>query len=165
MRVLISFPILAILVVFQSAVVSRVSLLSGHADIVLVFLAILGMHERAFIWHWAVLAGLIVGFVSGLPWLLFLLGYLLVATWAWLLRRRIWDTPLLATFSVVFLGTLIMNIMTFVFLRLAGSPLEFSDVLSQIVLPSLLLNLLAAVLLYPLARDLAGWVYPAQEIA
>ncbi len=164
MRTLIAFPLMAILVILQSSVVSQVSLLSGYADIVLVFLAALALQEGVVAWHWAALAGLMVGYVSGVPWPAVLGGYLLVAGLAWLLQRRIWEAPLLATFVVIFIGTLLMHLAIYVVLRLTGNPLGFGEAFGQITLPSLLLNLLLAVPVYPLARDLAAWVYPVREI-
>jgi len=69
----------------------------------------------------------------------------------------------LAMFSVTFLGTLFMQLMSFGVLNLLGTPLRLSDVLSSIVLPSLLLNLLFAIPIYAFMRDLARWVYPGEE--
>jgi hypothetical protein len=163
MRALILFPLMIFLVILQSAVVSRINLLAGHADILLVFLALWGLQERADVWPWAIAAGLLVGFISGLPWLVVLAGYLLVAALTWLLRRRIWEAPLLGVFAVTFIGTLSMHSITFVVLKLSGNPQGFTETLELITLPSLLLNLLLTLPLYAFVRDLAGWVHPAKE--
>ena len=40
--------------------------------------------------------------------------------------------------------------------------LPFGIVFIQIILPSLLLNLLIAVAIHPLMRDIATWFYPAE---
>lgn len=164
MRVLISFPLVALMVMFQSAIVSRLPLLAGYADILLVFLVILGLQEGVVIWPWAAVAGLMVGFVSAVPWPAVLVGYLLVAMLTWLLRRRIWNAPLLASFTVVFLATLLMHALTFLTLRLLGGPIRLGETLEQVTLPSLLLNLLLVVVAYPFVRDLATWVYPPEEM-
>lgn len=163
MRMLVLFPVVIFLVILQLAVVSRIGLLAGHADLLLVFLALWGLQERTDVWPWAVAVGLLVGFVSGLPWPLLLAGYLLVAGLTWLLRRRIWEAPLLGVFTVIFIGTLLMHGMTFIVLKLSGTPQGFTETLEQITLPSLLLNLLLAIPLYALVRDLASWVHPAEE--
>jgi hypothetical protein len=163
MRALVLFPVMIFLVIFQSAVVSRINLLAGHADLLLVFLALLGLQERVDVWPWAVVAGLLVGFVSGLPWLVVLVGYLLVAALTWVLRQRIWEAPLLGVFAVVFIGTISMHSITFIVLRLSGNPQGFTETLELITLPTLLLNLLLTLPLYAMVRDLAAWVYPAKE--
>ncbi len=76
-----------------------------------------------------------------------------------------WQAPLLAMFSVTFLGTLFMHLLSFLYLRVSGDPLPFADAMGLITLPSLLLNLLLSVPMYGLMRDLAGWVFPVQEEA
>jgi hypothetical protein len=44
-------------------------------------------------------------------------------------------------------------------------PLIFSEVFSQIVLPTVLLNLLLAIPVHALVRDLAGRLYPEEGMA
>ncbi len=66
-------------------------------------------------------------------------------------------------FSVTFLGTIFMHLLTFGYLRLTGDPLPFNDTMSLITLPSVLLNMLIAIPLYGAVRDLAHWVFPAVE--
>jgi biotin transporter BioY len=83
---------------------------------------------------------------------------------AQLLRQRVWQAPLLAMFSVTFIGTLVMNILALLVLNLLGTPLEFSDSLGLVVLPSMLLNLLIAIPVYVIVRDLAQWISPMQEL-
>ena len=161
MRNLIAFPLLAVAVILQSAVVSRVALLSGYADIVLIILsawALQGQVESA--WHWAAIASIMVSFVSRLPWPVIAVGYVAVVFIAQVLQRRVWQAPLLAMFSVIFLGTLFMHLLSFAVLSLLGTNLALDDVVGLITLPSLLLNLLLAVPLYVVMRDVAHWVYP-----
>lgn len=164
MRNIIAVPLLGLVVIFQSAIVSRFPLLAGSADIMLVLIAAWALQDgvtTAF--HWAFLASVMVGFVSRLPWMIYLVGYCGVALLALLLQRRVWQAPLLAIFSVTFLGTLFMHLLSFVYLRLAGDPLPFGDTMGLITLPSLLLNLLVSIPAYGLMRDLARWVFPATE--
>jgi len=104
-----------------------------------------------------------VSFVSGMPWFVLLVGYLGVVLLALLLRRRVWQAPMLAMFSVTFLGSLFMNLIALIVLQLSGRPLPFGDSFGLIVLPSLLLNLLFAIPVYVVMRDLARWIYPVLE--
>jgi hypothetical protein len=164
MRNIIAIPLLALAVIFQSAIVSRFSLLAGSADVILVLIAAWALQDgvtTAF--HWAFLASVMVGFASRMPWLIYLLGYGGVAFLALLLQRRVWQAPLLAIFSVTFLGTFFMHLVAYVYLRLAGDPLPFGDTMGLITLPSLLLNLLVAIPAQGLMRDLARWVFPTPE--
>jgi Na+/phosphate symporter len=73
-----------------------------------------------------------------------------------------WQAPLLAMFAVTFAGTVILHFLTYSILSILGSPLPVAESLMLITVPSLLLNLLLAIAIYPLIRDLAGWVYPVE---
>ncbi|HQU36864.1 MAG: hypothetical protein CNIPEHKO_01836 [Anaerolineales bacterium] len=164
MRDLLAIPIILLAVVLQSSLVSRIPLLSGHADLPLVILAAWALQEGVdTAWHWAISAGLMVGFVSGIPILVPLAAYLLVVTLARLLQRRVWQAPLLAMFGITFLGTLFLHIVSLGALRLNGTALPILDTLGLLTLPSILLNMLLAIPVYAVMRDLARWMYPAPE--
>ena len=164
MRNLIAFPFLGLAVILQSSVVSQVRLLSGYADLPLVLLAAWALQERVdSSWHWGALTCLFAGFVSGLPFPVILAGYFGVLFLARILQRRVWQAPMLAMFSVVFLGTLFFHGLSFVVLGSLGTPFAFGDVMGLITLPSLLLNMLLAVPIYVFMRDLSNWVYPLAE--
>jgi hypothetical protein len=49
-------------------------------------------------------------------------------------------------------------------LSISGLELPISDVLGLVMLPSVLLNMLLAIPVYAVMRDLARWVYPAPEV-
>jgi rod shape-determining protein MreD len=164
MKELIVFPVLALVVMLQSAVVSRVPLLWGYADLMLVVLVAWALQPRInTAWHWAVIGGFLMGFISGVPWFVPLFGYLLVVAAAQLLRRRIWQAPLLSVFAVTFFGTLVIHVLSLVVLNLLGHPLPVADSLGLITLPSLLLNLLISIPVYSVIRDLANWMVPAED--
>ena len=152
------------MLVIQMAIASRIPLLSGYADLILVAVAAWSLQERSqTAWHWAIFAGLLVGWTSALPWGVPLIGYLLMVIFARALVRRIWQTPLLGMFVVVFAGTLIVHILTISVLTLTGSRLVVGDALSVVTLPSLFINLSLALLVYPILRDLAVWVYDIED--
>ena len=164
-RNLIAFPLLALVVILQSAVISQMPLLAGYADLMLVILAALALKaDAASAWLWAVLGGIMVSFVSGMPWPVTMAGYLFVVLLAQVLRQRVWQAPLLAMFSVIFLGTLSMNLLAILVLNFLGTSLPFGDSLGLIVLPSVLLNLIFSIPVYAVVRDLAQWVSPTQEV-
>ena len=165
MRNLIAVPAILLAIILQSAIVSRVTLLSGAADLPLVMLAAWAMQDEVeTAWHWAVATGLLAGFVSGIPWIVPVLGYLVVVGLAQMLQRRVWQAPLLAMFSVTFLGTIGLSIFSVVALRFSGVSLAVADVFGLLTLPSILLNMLLAIPVFAVMRDLARWVYPAPEV-
>ena len=165
MRNLIAVPVIILSVIVQSSIVSRVTLLSGMADLPLVMLAAWALQDEVeTAWHWAIAAGALVGFVSGLTWLVPMLSYLVVVGLAQMLQRRVWQAPLLAMFSVTFLGTITLNIFSFAVLRFSSIPLSLADVFGLLTLPGILLNMLLAIPVYAVMRDLARWVHPAPEV-
>lgn len=165
MRNLIAIPVLFLAVILQSAVISRIYLLSGVADLPLVMLAAWALQENVDAgWHWAISLGILVGFVSALPWYVPVISYVVVVALAQMLQKRVWQAPLLAMFSVTFLGTVILNVLTYLVMRIGGVDMPFEDVLGLLVLPGVLLNMLLAIPVYAIMRDLSRWVYPTPEV-
>ena len=164
MRNIIAFPLLGLAVMLQSSIISQMKLLSGYGDLPLIMLAAWALQERVrSAWHWAVVICVMIGFVSRMPWLVYVTGYLAVVYIAQVLQRRVWQAPLLAMFSVTFAGTILMHLLSFAVLRILGTPFSFGEVAGLITLPSLLLNMLLAIPVYATMRDVARWVYPAEE--
>jgi hypothetical protein len=161
MAVLIAAPILALLVMIQSAVMSRVVLLQGTTDLVLVAQVARGLQKRVrTAWFWAIMGGLLVGYVSALPFGAVLVGYLLAVGLAVLLRQRVWQVPILAMLVATLFGTLLVNLVVLAALRIADTPMPFWEAINLVTLPSVLLNLLIAIPFYALFSDLASWLYP-----
>ena len=164
MRNLIAIPVIILSVILQSAVVSRLTLLSGFGDLPLVMLAAWALQDEVdSAWHWAVATGVLVGFISGVNWLVFVVGYVSVVALAKILRMRVWQAPLLAMFSVTFLGTILMSLLSLVVLRLSNVSIPLQDAFGLLALPGVLLNLLFALPVYAVMRDLAHWAYPSLE--
>jgi rod shape-determining protein MreD len=160
---LLAIPILAIVLLLQTIVVSTLPLLSGFADLVLLVLAAWALQERArSAWIWALLAGGMVGVVSAAPMGVPMVGYLLVVAIARLLRRRVWQTPIFSMFLVTFIGSLIMHGLTMGMLIFNGTRLPVTDSINLVVLPGTLLNLLLALPIYAIITDVARWVYPEE---
>jgi cell shape-determining protein MreD len=164
MRNIVAFPLLLLVVILQTAVASQVKLLSGYADLMLLVLGAWALQKRVkSAWLWAALGCAMLAFVSNMPWPVLVIGYFGVVFVAQVLQKRVWQAPLLAMFSVVFIGTLFLHLLSFIALSLLGTPFVFGDVIGLITLPSLLLNMLFSIPIYAFMRDLARWVYPAEE--
>jgi cell shape-determining protein MreD len=162
--ILTGIPVLVLTVIFQTSIASRIMLLSGNADLVLLVVVAWGLHERTSgAWIWGVAAGLLVGLVSGVPWYIYLIGYLSAVGVARLMAHRIWQAPLLVMFAVTLIGTLELLMLMFLRRTLFEVPLSLSEVFLQIFLPTILLNLLLAIPVHALIRDLANRLYPEKE--
>ncbi len=78
MEILFAFPVLSLLVVFQSAFMGRIFLLHGSADLVLLVILAWALQERvSTAWHWAVIGGLLDCIPSAQPFFSPLIGYVL----------------------------------------------------------------------------------------
>jgi len=163
MAILLGVPILMALIMLQTAVVSTLPLLHGTADLILLVVVAWAMQERVpASYEWAVMAGLMVGAITAVPFYVSLAGYTAAAAMARLLRGRVWQTPLLAMLMTVFLASLFKHGVTWGVLSVIGTPLPMLDSLNQVALPATLLNLLLAIPVYALVSDLAKSIYPEE---
>ena len=160
MDILLSIPILVIVSVLQMAVFSRLSVMHGSADLLLLVLASWGLHEKAKkIYIWAIIAGLLISFVSAQPFPLPLVTYLFIAWLTRLMHGRIWQSPILAVLIITIIGTLIQHLTLIGYSQFTTTPLPFQLSLQQVTLPSIFLNLIAVLPVYVIVRDLEKSVY------
>lgn len=165
MRSIIAVPVIILTVILQSSVISRITLLSGYADLPLIMVSAWALQNKVdTAWHWAIATGVLVGFVSGVSWVVPLAAYVIVVALAKILQLRIWQVPLLAMFSISLLGTIVIDTLVFVSIRFSGALITFQDAFGLHTLPRILLNLLLSVPVYAVMRDLAHWAYPSSEV-
>lgn len=161
--ILAALPVLTLLVILQSTIVSSLPLLQGYADIVLLVIVAWALQERVqSAWQWSILGGLIVGFVSAMNIMIPLVSYVSITALALAIRRRIWQIPILAMFVVTLAGTLLSHFLTAFTISISGADLPWLDTLQLITLPSLFLNLLLATPVYAVVRDFANWLHPEE---
>ncbi len=87
MATLIAIPIFIGLAIFQSTVVSRIPLLHGTADLVLLALVAWALQERVKThWQWSIIGGLLISILSAMPFGVLLIGYLMATVIALILR-------------------------------------------------------------------------------
>jgi hypothetical protein len=67
-------------------------------------------------------------------------------------------------FTITFIGTILVGFLSIGVLRFSDVDLPISDVMGLVMLPSVLMNMLLAIPVYAVMRDLARWVYPAPEV-
>jgi len=141
MAALLAVPVLVVLIMIQPAVLSNIPLLHGTTDLVLVALLAWALQKRVrTAWFWAIMGGLLVGYVSALPFGAVLAGYLLAVGLAILLKQRIWQVPILAMLVATFFGTLLVNLVVIAALRISDTPIFFWESINLVTLPSVLLN-------------------------
>jgi len=164
MGYLLAFPVFIVLTMAQIGIVSQLHLLHGTGDLVMIALVAWVLQERGnSAWAWAIVAGLLVSFVSATPMFVPLIGYLILTLIVRILRRHVWQSPLLAMFLATMLGTIVIQFMYFMVLQVTGTPLPWQESLSLVMLPSVLLNLILVLPVYVVMTDLAHLVYPLEE--
>lgn len=163
MAILVGLPVLALSVILQSTVFSRVTLINGTVDLVLLVVASWALNDQSEDeWIWAVIAGGLFGFVTALPVWVPVVAFSLVTLVAVYLKRRVWQIPILALFITVVAGTLILHLLTVLVLTVLQTPLSFAEAFNRIILPSLLLNLLAAIPIHGFIGELSAWLFPEE---
>lgn len=161
MEILIAFPILILCAILQSAVISRMILLDGYADLVLVVIIAWSLQEKVkYGWFWGLLAGIIISIISAMPIPVLFIGYMLAILLAKTLQNRIWQAPVLSMMLVTLISTGILLGLEVLILELSGINLALIQSLTRVVLPSILLNLLIAAPVFILMNDLANLIYP-----
>lgn len=154
---------LLIATILQTTIVVRINILHGSADLVLLTLVSWVIYEQTnSSFRWGLLAGLLVGIASALPFWLVVIEYVLVVTILGAIQARVWQAPLLLLFSSVFLGTFIIYSMDFLYLWITGVPLNIDEVFNLVVLPSLILNVILALPIHSIMGELAKQVYPPE---
>lgn len=161
MATFIAIPILSGLMILQSGIISRIPLLQGTPDLLMLFILGWAMQKRVqTAWQWCIIGALIFGLASALPLGTPLLGYGLATGVALLLRRQLWQIPLLAMLMAVLVGTFANHAISLIALRLVGNPIPIPQALNLITLPSAFLNLIFAIPAFAMMGDLANWLYP-----
>jgi hypothetical protein len=160
---LLAIPILGLAVILQTTIVSRITLLQGPADLVLLTLVSWVFLDRGHsIWLWPLTAGLLIGIFSALPIWLPLLTYTGVTAIALAMKRRVWQVPILALFTTIFFGTVLTTGFSFLYLTIQGVPLDALEAVNIILLPSIILNLILAIPVQAVLKEINRWVDPAE---
>lgn len=166
MAILISVPLLLLLLILQTTVAGEITLIHGTVDLILLWLAAWGLNSKDKSGYLlAILAGGLVSYVSALPWYVYLLGYLFVVILARFVYGKLWQSPMLSMFAITLVSSIILYLLTMIGLRINGTEYPFQISLTNVIIPSIFLNLLMAIPVFAIVRDLAGWVYRSEELA
>lgn len=161
--ILLSIPILSLVTIIQSAVVSRMPLVQGTADLVMVVIIAWALQRCVkYPWQWALMGGILMDFFSSLPFGVYTLSYLVLSVLAQLMSQRLWKFSFLIQLFLTLLGTMLVHIISTLVLFFQGTSLEILRVLQSITLPSLLLNLMLTLPVYIIMVDFAHQLYPEE---
>jgi len=160
---LVGIILFGILTILQSTVVTRMPLLHGTPDLILIFLLAWALQDRVkSAWHWCIIGSIYTSFYSALPFGTYIIAYLMATGVARLLKQRVWKAPILAMPAATFIGTLLVQIISVISLLIMGVNLPLVTVFNIIALPGLLLNLFLAIPVFFIMQDVARWLYPEE---
>lgn len=154
---------LVVFYILQTTVFSRITLIAGTADLILLFLIAWSLQERVKnAWLWTAITGVLISLMSAMPFYSPLIGYLGAIGISKLVQRKVWRIPILAMFIVTFLGTIFQHAIYVIALQINGAPISWGQSLDTVMLPSVLLNLIFALPVFAVANDLVGRIYPLE---
>ena len=153
-------PILFIAGTLEVAVFSRLQILYGTADLLMVVLIVWSLNVNTkYSLVMALLAGFMMSFYSALPMYGYFLIYLSIWVFIQILKSRVWQMPLILMVFVTIVGTIFSTVISFGILFLQDIGYELSFVVTQIFVPSMALNLILAYPAYSFLNDYANWLY------
>lgn len=159
----LAFPILSLLVMIQSAIASRINLIQGSTDLLMLVLIAWALHPRVkTAWRWGLIGGVLATFATSTPPLVTTASYLAVTAFALLIKRRVWQTPVLAMVAVTLIGSLIRLGLDWGIVWISGTPLPLDQSFFRVILPGMLLNLFLSVPIYTMIFDLAERLHPEE---
>ncbi len=161
MGTILGLLIIPFLIILQMVLFRRLALINGTADIVLLCVAGWSLQSRSKgYWAWGIAAGISLAFISKVPGYIPMLIFPAVVLLARLVQKTIWQTPILAMLVIISIGTIGYQFLTIISLQLSGSSISLPEGVFRVILPSTILNLLLAIPVFTVMRDLANLVYP-----
>ena len=163
-EIIIGLPILAAAAFIQVGFFGQIRLMGGTSDLLLLCIIAWSINERTkYSWILVITAGLIMSYISAMP----MYGYLWMYLFIWLLIRfikmRVWQMPLVLMLFVTIVGTLIISAGTLGLLYLQNASINYLDAFRQIIIPSLVMNLLLSIPIYAFLNDVIYTIYMNEE--
>jgi len=163
-RNLVAIPVVILTVALQTTIIAYIPLIKGYGDLPLVMLSAWILQPQVESgWHWAVLTGVYVGFISGINPLVYIISYVSILFFVRMMQARIWQSPLLAMFTVTFISSILLNLLSYIAISLTSGSVPFVEAFGFLILPGILINMIIATPVFSIMRDLARWVYADSE--
>lgn len=165
LEVLSAFPVMVIAGILQATVFSHIHILNGSADLILLMIIAWSLNPNtSFSWLWAISGAIIMTYLSAISFY----GYFLIYGIVWLfilfLKTFFWQMPLILMLLVTIFGSLTSAGISYGILNFSVNTIDFKVALTQIIIPSLTLNLLLAIPVYGLLNDLASALCPRKDL-
>lgn len=164
-QLIISIPLFFFFSVIQSVAISRIEIIAGTGDIVL--LAIIAwtiIDEDGNYLGWGIIAGFLISILSAMPLMATFAVYIGCALTAKIAARIFWQSPILSLLSSVLIATVVKFFLEMIALQYLGITAPFILSVTSILVPTLVINLFFAFPIYVLMGDISRWLSPKDEI-
>jgi len=152
-------PLLLIAGVLQASVVPHLALWGVFPDLpalVVVSWSLLEGTRQGVVWGF--IAGLFVDLFSGAPFGAATLSLMAVGALSGLGQATVFRTHVTLPLIVMFLATLVYDLLFLLIVQIAGTPVAWLESLMRIILPSAALNTVLVPLVYLVMRGLHTWL-------
>lgn len=164
METLLSSLLILLFTSVQLAVVSRLPLQHGMADIVLLLIIAWSLNRQAKHFYIpALIAGAVITFISSVPVPGVLVSYMLAAVLTRVLVNRLWEMPIFSMLIITIVATISQHLIYIITSQIRGIPIPLTQSLNQITLPSVFLNVILALPVYLIVQDVQKYVYYEAE--
>jgi rod shape-determining protein MreD len=143
MAIIIGIPLLALLAVLQSSIISDFSLLDGRPDLILIAVVAWGLKGRyreSMIW--GLIGGLFLDMLSGLPLGVTSINLILIAFLVSFSEGRFWESHILMPLGVMLLLSPLFYFLSIATLWMLGHDINLGIAMARVILPGTFLNLL-----------------------
>lgn len=163
-EIIVGLPILAVAAFIQVGFFGQIRLMGGTPDLILLCIIAWSINDRTeYSWILTIGGGLIMSYISAMP----MNGYLWMYLFIWIMIRfikmRVWQMPLVLMLFVTITATLIISVGTLGLLFLQNANVNYLEAFRQIIIPSLVMNLLLSVPMYAFLNDVINTIYINEE--
>ncbi len=155
----LSLLILAVTVIIQGTLLARLRFFGASPNLLLVVVVCWSLlHSVSEGLLWAFVGGLGVDLIAGLPLGTTPLALMPTCFLAGLGRKSIFTSSVLLPALLVALATLIFGWINLLMLSVRGVPVDWNGSILRVMLPEMALNVLLALVIYPILRWLAAHI-------
>ena len=164
-RIFILFFVLVISML-QLGIFSNIQVLSGKIDLLMLGVIAWSLQKKTEIidiFIYSIITIFFIHLISAEPILIIILLYSLmifIVLWS---KNNIQQLPVVSMLIFTAIFTFIHLAIFGFYLQLSGINVKAVDIFQTVILPSMLINLIAAIPIYLLTNELQHWVYPFVE--
>ena len=163
-EIIAGLPIIAAAGLIQTSLFGNIRLLGGTSDLIMLCMIAWAINDRTkYSWILVIIGGLIMSYLSAMPMNGYLWMYLFIFGIIQFIKMRVWQMPLILMLFVTIIGTMVISGGTLGLLFLQNASVNYMDALRQIIVPSLVMNILLAIPVYAFLNDVVNTIYLNEE--